>query len=117
MRGEVSRLATRGTTNRNDRGSAAQRRARRAWLVDVFGWRVTLPDGSEVGLVCCYRCEVVLLEHDDPSAPGQGVTADRIVPGALGGRYVRGNLRPACGPCNSETGGHLRVALAAVAAL
>ena len=32
---------------------------------------------------------------------------DRIVPGAEGGRYVRGNIRPMCGPCNSRTGGEL----------
>jgi hypothetical protein len=96
-------VSVRGTTNRNARGSAADRRARRIWLVDTFGWR--LADGT--GLVCCYRCHVVLLEHDDPEAPGQSVTADRILPGCRGGRYVRGNLRPACGGCNSETGGAL----------
>lgn len=27
------------------------------------------------------------------------------VTGAEGGRYVRGNIRPACGPCNSYHGG------------
>jgi hypothetical protein len=30
------------------------------------------------------------------------------VPGAHGGRYTHGNIRPACGPCNSETGGAVR---------
>ena len=93
----------RGTSNGCARGSAADRRARRAYLVDTFGWR--LPDGT--GVVCCYRCAVPLLEHEDPEAPGQAVTVDRIVPGVLGGRYVRGNVRPACGPCNSETGAEL----------
>jgi len=99
----------RGTSNSDARGSAASRRARRAWLVDTFGWR--LPDGT--GLVCCYLCHVVLLEHDDPGAPGQSVTVDRVVPGCDGGRYVRGNIRPACGPCNSETGGPLHTRRAA----
>ena len=93
----------RGPSNGNARGSSTARRARRAWLVAVFGWR--LPDGT--GLVCCYRCEVVLLEHEDPEAPGQSMTVDRIVPGVLGGTYERGNIRPACGPCNSETGAEL----------
>lgn len=92
--------ATRGTTNGHVRGSAGDRRRRRAWLVQVFGW-------PEVRVVLCYRCGVPLLQDEDPEAPGQAVTVDRIVPGVLGGRYVRGNIRPACAPCNSETGGSL----------
>lgn len=90
----------RGTTNGCARGSAEDRRARRAWLVRVFGW-------PEVGIVLCYRCGVPLLQDEDPEAPGQSVTVDRIVPGVLGGRYVRANIRPACGGCNSETGAPL----------
>jgi hypothetical protein len=35
------------------------------------------------------------------------ITVDRIVPGRDGGTYRRNNIRPACGPCNSETGGAL----------
>ena len=93
----------RGTTNQNMRGNAAARRARRRFLVDTFGWR--LADGT--GLVCCYRCHVVLLENEDPEAPGQSVTVDRILPGCRGGKYVRDNIRPACLGCNSETGGAL----------
>lgn len=95
----------RGTSNGNATGSNEDRRRRRQWLVDTFGWR--LPDGT--GVVCCYRCAVPLLEHDDPTAPGQALTVDRIVPGCLGGRYVRENIRPACAPCNTETGGRLGV--------
>jgi hypothetical protein len=94
---------TRSTSNGCQRGSSKERRARRAWLVNTFGWR--LPDGT--GFVLCFRCEVPLLEHDDPEAPGQAVTADRINPGALGGRYTRDNIRPCCLPCNSSTGGSL----------
>lgn len=96
-------VLTRGTSNGNSRGSAEDRRRRRAYLVDRDGWR--LPDGT--GLVLCYRCHVVLLEHDDPEAPGQAVTVDRIVPGCEGGRYTRDNIRAACAGCNSETGGAL----------
>ena len=94
---------SRGTTNRNARGSAEDRRRRRVFLVETYGWR--LPNGT--GLVLCYRCDVVLLEHEDPEAPGQSVTVDRIVPGCKGGKYTRDNIRPACGDCNSETGGLL----------
>jgi 5-methylcytosine-specific restriction endonuclease McrA len=45
------------------------------------------------GCVRCYRCGVQL--------DVGGVTVDRIVPGRKGGRYVRGNIRPACAPCNT----------------
>jgi hypothetical protein len=91
----------RGTSNGNHRGSAATRRRRRAWLVAEYGW-------PAVGVVCCAFCAVPLLQDPDPDAAGQSVTVDRIVPGCRGGRYVQGNIRPACGPCNSELGGPLR---------
>lgn len=35
------------------------------------------------------------------------LTVDRIIPGRDGGTYQRSNIRPACVPCNSETGGAL----------
>lgn len=50
-------------------------------------------------LTVCYLCAVPLLFED--------LTVDRIVPGCRGGTYRRENIRPACGPCNSETGGVL----------
>ena len=35
----------------------------------------------------------------------QTMTKDRYpIPGRRGGRYVRNNVRPACGPCNSSHG-------------
>lgn len=84
--------ATRGTTNRNDRGSAVDRRARKRWLLDTFG------DGTHAA---CRFCWTTLDEST--------ITVDRYpVPGCQGGRYVRGNIRPACGPCNSIHGGSLR---------
>lgn len=101
--------AARGTTNGCLRGNSEDRRRRRAYLVDAFGWR--LPDGT--GVVLCYRCDVPMLEQEDPAAPGQAVTVDRIVPGCRGGRYTRENIRPACGGCNSETGGALAGKVAA----
>jgi 5-methylcytosine-specific restriction endonuclease McrA len=82
--------ATRGTTNRNARGNVYDRARRRTFLLTEFGNGETCP---------CYRCGVRLTDAT--------VTVDRIVPGVSGGRYVRSNIRPACGPCNSETGGAL----------
>ncbi len=116
--------ATRGTTNGNARGSSTNRRRRREWLVenyradvDVSGdyegihpdlvpdhhyrdgvWVVAVGDG--VAACRCYRCAVLLTVDT--------VTVDRIIPGCKGGTYRRNNIRPACGPCNSETGGALR---------
>lgn len=83
-------LATRGTTNRNARGSVRDRAARRAFLLATFGDGTTAP---------CYRCALELVDAT--------ITVDRIVPGRDGGTYRRGNIRPACGPCNSSTGGAL----------
>lgn len=80
----------RGTSNRNDRGNSADRRRLTAWMVETFG---------NDGVMTCYRCAVPLLAED--------LTKDRIVPGRDGGKYVKGNVRPCCAPCNSETGGAL----------
>lgn len=90
----------RSTTNKYVSGNSRDRRARRAWLVAVFGW-------PTLGIVLCWRCGVPLLQDEDPDAPGQAVTVDRIVPGCRGGRYTRDNIRPACAPCNTSTGGAL----------
>jgi hypothetical protein len=87
----------RGTTNRNDRGSAAGRRARKQWLLDTFGDGVTAPCQSPV-------------HHED--CPGELVLAtlsvDRITAKLDGGTYARDNIRPAFGLCNSLHGGLLR---------
>lgn len=81
----------RGTTNRNARGSAADRRRRREWMVATFG------DGETVQ---CSTCPAILTVDT--------VTADRHpVPGCEGGTYARGNIRPMCGTCNSSSGGRL----------
>jgi 5-methylcytosine-specific restriction endonuclease McrA len=81
---------SRGTTNRNARGNTDDRASRRRFLLTKHGDGQTCP---------CYRCETTLTEAT--------LTVDRIVPGVQGGRYTRDNIRPACGPCNSETGGGL----------
>lgn len=87
--------AHRGTSNTNDRGSAASRRARRAWMMVKFA--------DDCGDVRCYRCNLILVNTGSWRADNY-MTVDRILPGIEGGRYVRSNIRPACGHCNSETG-------------
>jgi hypothetical protein len=61
---------------------------------------------EEVRCCRCYRCGKPLVFET--------LTVDRIVPGCRktaefpkGGTYRRSNIRPACGDCNSETGGAL----------
>lgn len=102
----------RGETNRNDRGSSYTRRARRAWLIENY-------PADVAGFARCYRCGVLL--YNDDSSMGwmltlaaragsqemRPLTVDRIIPGCQGGTYRRNNIRPACGQCNSETGGAL----------
>lgn len=81
----------RGTTNRNDRGSAEDRRRRRQWLLDTFG------DGTTCR---CSTCPTVL-DFDS-------ITVDRHpVAGVDGGTYRRGNIRPQCAPCASRQGGKM----------
>lgn len=116
---------TRGATNGNVRGSSYDRRRRREWLLANY------PADVE-GFCRCYRCGRLLFNPDDHLPyPGALVpyyvkaryywedgerrvdlavplTVDRIIPGCRGGTYRRNNIRPACGPCNSETGGPLR---------
>lgn len=82
----------RGTTNRNVRGNTRDRAARRRYLLRVYEADIT-------GHCRCYRCGALLCEVN--------ITVDRIVPGAQGGKYVRTNIRPACGVCNSATGAKL----------
>jgi len=85
----------RSTTNRNARGSAANRRARRQWLLDTFGDGITAP--------CSFGCGTRVTLRT--------MSIDRYpVTGIDGGTYERGNIRPACGPCNSAHGGALGAA-------
>ena len=102
----------RGTTNRNERGNSAARRARREWLVKTYRANVDLqrsllgdrPVLHGEGEPACrrYRCGALLTVDT--------VTADRIKPGIEGGTYARANIRPACGHCNSSTGQALAIA-------
>ncbi len=85
---------SRGTTNRNARGNSSDRARRRAFLLRAYESNIG------PGICRCYRCGVALVEAT--------ITVDRIVPGCLGGKYRRDNIRPACSSCNSETGGSAR---------
>lgn len=88
----------RGTVHANERGSAEDRRRRRAWIMVHFA--------DPFGFVRCYLCRMILINEGPSDAPDY-MTVDRIIPGCEGGRYIRSNIRPACGRCNSETGGAL----------
>lgn len=87
-------VMSRGTSNTNERGSAAARRARKNYLLEVYAADVQLVQFTR--LCRCYRCGV-LLDYET-------MEVDRIKPGCEGGTYVRGNIRPACGDCNKITG-------------
>lgn len=113
-------VTRRGTSNTNDRGSTASRRARRAWIVLAY-------ESNILGFCRCYRCGVLLYNPDTVTTieglpqfdrevimtygtqvwTAKPLTIDRIIPGCKGGTYRRNNIRPACGTCNFSTGGAL----------
>lgn len=79
---------TRGSSNRDSRGNARDRRRRREFLINKFG------DGTTC---VCSHCPTVLTVET--------VNTDRITPGWKGGRYTRDNIRPSCADCGSKQGG------------
>lgn len=83
----MTRRASRGS-NKNQRPPAHVGRALKAWMLAEFGNGITAP---------CAFCRRELLYSE--------ITKDRFpIPGRRGGRYVRGNLRPACMSCNASEG-------------
>lgn len=98
----------RGTSNTNARGSAAARRARKNYLLDVYaaGWAEDPMNPRKLPTTpaCrCYRCGKILIYET--------MEVDRIVPGCKktprypkGGTYARENIRPVCEGCNKITG-------------
>lgn len=89
----MSSARPRGTTNRDDRGSTADRLARKLFLLAAFGDGITAPCELRASPKCL---TVVTLDT---------ITIDRWpIPGCEGGRYTRDNIRPACGPCNQYDG-------------
>lgn len=86
----------RGTSNTNSRGPAESRRRRKAWLLSEFG------DGTTA------ECQLRVSPKCEGTVTFETMTVDRYpIPGCEGGRYVKGNTRPACGPCNASDGGML----------
>lgn len=65
------------------RGSSAARRARKGYLLTVWGNGETCP---------CIYCGHSLIAAT--------LEADRIIPGSEGGSYRRDNIIPACRSCN-----------------
>lgn len=75
-------------SNKNDVPSAEVRRALNTWMLGTFGDGITVP---------CAFCGRDLLYSE--------ITRDRFPkPGRKGGRYVKGNIRPACLSCNASDG-------------
>jgi 5-methylcytosine-specific restriction endonuclease McrA len=70
------------------RGNAANRRARKLWMLSQPQWQGT---GTVLGesALCALGCGVVVTFAT--------VEADRVIPG---GSYRRENVQPACRPCN-----------------
>lgn len=113
---EQTKPTRRGTTNGNARGGSDERRRRREWLVQTYRADrdvvtielfhgplvIEVERGTEGAFPACrcYRCGVLLTADT--------LTVDRIKPGCHGGTYARGNIRPACGRCNSVTGATTR---------
>lgn len=93
-------MRDRGHRNTNERGNAAQRRARRQWLLDHYGDGQTAP---------CSDCGHPV---DDST-----IYVDRIVPAHLGGTYQRGNIQPHCQLCSCRQGQRIRRQLKELAAL
>lgn len=76
------------------RGNAKDRKARKIWLLSPmagFG-------GNGDFAPCAMKIDVACEEIVDYAS----MEVDRIFPGCLGGTYRRGNIRPACRPCNNR---------------
>lgn len=83
----TERRANRGG-NKNAVPSASQRRALNVWMLGTLGDGISAP---------CAFCGRALLCSE--------ITRDRYPrPGRKGGRYVKGNIRPACMGCNAADG-------------
>lgn len=77
------------TGNKNQRPNSYAGRALKVWMLAEFG------DG--ISVLCSFGCGKRLFYSD--------ITKDRYpIPGRKGGRYVKGNVRPACMACNASEG-------------
>ena len=87
--------STNGRCNSNERGSAADRRARKAFLLVRDGDGVRAP---------CHVCGT-LVDYET-------MVVDRHpVPGYLGGRYTRDNIAVHCQLCSGRQGQAITLAL------
>lgn len=75
------RRASKGHSNTNERGSSAQRRIRKQWLLDKFG------DGT---VAPCWE------DGCDTEVDFETIYVDRITPAHEGGTYRRDNIRVHC---------------------
>lgn len=82
------RYRAHGTGGKDSRGSAAERRARRTWIVSP-----TAGFGGDGVKVPCVHCGAMVAKAD--------VHIDRIECGAT---YRRSNIQPACAGCNWARG-------------
>lgn len=84
----VTRRASK-TGNKNQRPPSHIGRALKVWMMSEFGDGITVP--------CSFGCGRRLFYSE--------VTKDRHpIPGRKGGKYVKGNVRPACMSCNASEG-------------
>ena len=88
----------RGTTNRNSRGGSDDRRRRKLWLLaqPQFGGDGESADCQIRRPGCLGRVTFETMQVDcHPKMRRDG------------GTYRRGNIRPACAPCNAGHGGEV----------
>lgn len=77
------------TGNKNQRPNSYAGRALKVWMLAEFGDGITVP--------CSFGCGRMLFYSE--------ITKDRFpIPGRKGGRYAKGNVRPACMSCNAREG-------------
>ena len=90
--------AQRQTSNKNQRGGSADRKARRYWLASPktgFG-------GDGVSVECAFDGCTTIVRADDGS-----MWVDRFpIPGRDGGTYKHGNIRPSCAMCQTREGAY-----------
>ncbi|MBB5167116.1 hypothetical protein [Mycobacterium sp. AZCC_0083] len=89
-------MRDRGHRNSNERGSSAQRRARKQFLLDKFGDGETAPCSEE-------GCGAVLTLTT--------MFCDRIIPAHKGGTYARNNIQPHCQYHSCRQGALMRAEL------
>lgn len=94
--------ARRSTSNGNAAGSSYDRRRRKLWLLS--------PESGFGGDGVSVPCHLEFSDRCLVYVTFETLTTDRIVPGIEGGTYERGNIRPACSPCNVEHGSRLGLA-------